>query len=164
MNSSSGIDYSILRNLLAAAEWKEANKETKRVVLAAINYHWPMNTITNIPCEDLRIIDQLWVEYSNGRFGFSVQKRIYESVYENICERWGKTKKYGVRSFNEFGDRVGWRKKEQWNYYSYLVYNLWAPVGHLPSYDIVFLEGEFWESRLMEVAESIFCCLEDCEL
>ncbi|CCQ59603.1 GUN4 domain-containing protein, partial [Crocosphaera watsonii] len=31
----------------------------------------------NFPCEDLRIIDQLWVKYSNGQFGFSVQKQIY---------------------------------------------------------------------------------------
>ncbi|MDF5722151.1 MAG: GUN4 domain-containing protein [Rhizonema sp. PD37] len=161
MNSSSEIDYSILRNLLAAGEWKEANKETKRVVLAATKSD---RIIRDFPCEDLRIIDQLWVEYSNGRFGFSVQKRIYESVYESICERWGRTEKYGIRSFNEFGDQVRWRTKEQWNYYLDLVYDLWAPVGHLPSYNIVFLEGEFWGARLMEVAESIFCCLEDCGL
>jgi len=36
--------------------------------------------IDNFPCEDLRTIDQLWVKYSNGRFGFSVQKRIYQSL------------------------------------------------------------------------------------
>ncbi len=36
------------------------------------------------PCIDLRTIDQLWVRYSNGRFGFSVQKRIWQSVGENL--------------------------------------------------------------------------------
>ncbi len=34
-------------------------------------------------CEDLRTIDQLWVKYSNGRFGFSVQKRIWHSIGGN---------------------------------------------------------------------------------
>lgn len=33
--------------------------------------------IQNFPCQDLRNIDHLWVKYSEGRFGFSVQKKIY---------------------------------------------------------------------------------------
>ncbi|WP_071821328.1 GUN4 domain-containing protein [Microcystis aeruginosa] len=37
----------------------------------------------------LRTIDQLWGKYSNGRFGFSVQKRIYSvsqshEVHQNL--------------------------------------------------------------------------------
>ena len=39
-----------------------------------------VNSIDNFPCEDLRTIDQLWVKYSDGRFGFSVQKRIYQNL------------------------------------------------------------------------------------
>jgi len=49
--------------------------------------------IEKFPCEDLRTIDQLWVEYSNGSFGFSVQKRIYRSVGElwNIIVKFGRS-------------------------------------------------------------------------
>jgi eukaryotic-like serine/threonine-protein kinase len=59
--------------------------------------------IEKFPCEDLHTIDQLWVEYSNGSFGFSVQKRIYRSV--------GGTMEYNSEVWQKFGDRVGWRKK-----------------------------------------------------
>ena len=30
--------------------------------------------IEKIPCKDLNVIDKLWIKYSNGRFGFRVQK------------------------------------------------------------------------------------------
>jgi hypothetical protein len=33
--------------------------------------------IQTFPCEDLYRINELWVECSEGRFGFSVQKKIY---------------------------------------------------------------------------------------
>ena len=59
-------------------------------------------SIEKFTCTDLRTIDQLWIKYSNGRFGFSVQKRIWESVGGkpgDIDYRLLKTK---------FGDRVGW--------------------------------------------------------
>ncbi len=36
--------------------------------------------LLNFPCTDLRTIDRLWVKYSKGHFGFSVQKEIYLSV------------------------------------------------------------------------------------
>ncbi|MGD1703854.1 GUN4 domain-containing protein [Dapis sp. BLCC M229] len=33
--------------------------------------------IENFPCSELNKIHQLWVDYSQGRFAFSVQKSIY---------------------------------------------------------------------------------------
>src|SRR4028118_803729 len=63
-------------------------------------------SIEKFPCEDLRTIDQLWVKYSNGHFGFSVQKRIYQSL--------GGTSKYNYKLLEAFGDRVGWRKNNAW--------------------------------------------------
>uniref|UniRef100_A0ACD5GNP1 GUN4 domain-containing protein n=1 Tax=Desertifilum tharense IPPAS B-1220 TaxID=1781255 RepID=A0ACD5GNP1_9CYAN len=38
--------------------------------------------IDNFPGEDLHILDQLWLNYSKGRFGFSVQAQIYRSLGE----------------------------------------------------------------------------------
>ncbi|NJR67007.1 MAG: transcriptional regulator, partial [Leptolyngbyaceae cyanobacterium CRU_2_3] len=43
-------------------------------------YYLGLEDIREFPCEDLRVIDRLWVQYSNGRFGFSVQKRIWLEV------------------------------------------------------------------------------------
>jgi hypothetical protein len=36
--------------------------------------------IQEFPCPDLQTINQLWVKYSNERFGFTVQSRIWENV------------------------------------------------------------------------------------
>ena len=73
--------YHKLRDLLAAGEWKEADRETARVMLQVASREkegWlRVEDRENFPCEDLRAIDKLWVKYSNGRFGFSVQKRIW---------------------------------------------------------------------------------------
>jgi hypothetical protein len=82
-------------------------------------------SIETFPCADLRTIDCLWVKYSDGRFGFSVQKRIWESV-------GGKPGEYDYEIYCEFGDRVGWRVKGEWFVYSNIFFSLNAPQGHLP--------------------------------
>lgn len=126
LKSARGVDYTCLRDLLAAGEWKEADKETRKVMLkAARRYnegYFTSESIENFPCDDLRTIDQLWVKYSQGRFGFSVQKKIWLEVggkvdYDTECK---------------LGDRCGWRKGGEWLNYSNLTFNKQAPVGHLP--------------------------------
>lgn len=128
LRSDRGIDYTELRDLLAAQKWKEANEETFRVMLAVANREeegWlDEESIENFRCEDLKIIDQLWVKYSNGRFGFSVQKRIYTSL--------SVIKEYNEIICQAFGERVGWRKENQWRLYSELIFDLKAPEAHLP--------------------------------
>jgi hypothetical protein len=128
--SEKGVDYTKLRDLLAAGKWKEADEETRSVMLKAAGReeerYLNSKSIENFPCTDLRTIDQLWIEYSKGLFGFSVQKRIYESV--------GK-------DYGKFGDRVGWRKgmfSKEWLSYNELTFSLNAPQGHLP-----FMSGVF---------------------
>jgi len=143
--SEKGVDYTKLRDLLAAGKWKDADQETLVVMLKATGReeegYLDYKSIENFPCTDLRTIDQLWVKYSNGRFGFSVQKRIYESV--------GK-------DYDKFGDRVGWRQmrtrqvdkwfglkqetqhQPEWLGYSQFTYDTSAPEGHLPSTDCLW--------------------------
>ncbi|MFM6267541.1 MAG: GUN4 domain-containing protein, partial [Dolichospermum sp.] len=74
---------------------------------------------------DLSIIDKLWVKYSDGRFGFSVQKRIYQGL--------GGTREYNLERWLKFGDKVGWRKGGSWLYYSDITFDKKAPEGHLPT-------------------------------
>ncbi len=127
--SEKNVDYTRLRDLLAARKWKEANQETLAVMLKAAGRKkegWlDIESIETFPCADLRIIDSLWVKYSDGRFGFSVQKRIWESV-------GGKLGDYAYEIYCSFGVRVGWFVKEELIDYSNLNFSLNAPRGHLP--------------------------------
>ncbi|MEM9542723.1 MAG: GUN4 domain-containing protein [Cyanobacteria bacterium P01_E01_bin.42] len=122
--------YRRLEALLKGGKWKEADEETRKVMLQVAGREkegW-LNTdsIDNFPCEDLRAIDQIWVKYSNGRFGFSVQKRIYKEK--------GGTQNLDSSIWVKFCDRVGWRdeKTGTWLYYKDLIFNTSAPEGHLP--------------------------------
>ena len=110
LKSSAKIDYKKLYNLLATQKWKEADEETARVMLAITKRekegYLDTRSINKFPCEDLCTIDNLWVKYSNGQFGFSVQKKIYQS--------FGGTKKYNDKIWQSFGDTVGWRREGKW--------------------------------------------------
>jgi hypothetical protein len=93
--------------------------------------------IEEFPCTDLRMIDTLWVKYSKGRFGFSVQKRIWESV--------GGTPDADLRTYERFGDRVKWRVNSEWLDCDKLNFTSQAPKGHLPI-DGVRLEISMFKS------------------
>ncbi|KEI68361.1 serine/threonine kinase [Planktothrix agardhii NIVA-CYA 126/8] len=126
LKSAKGVNYHQLEQLLKAGNWKEADEETaKKMVEAAgrTKEGFLVGIDNNFPCEDLRTIDQLWVKYSNGRFGFSVQQRIYKSL--------GGARK--PLAWAEFCDIVGWRRVDgKWEEYKDLKFHQTAPVGHLP--------------------------------
>jgi uncharacterized caspase-like protein len=128
LKSAKGIDYRKLEDLLKRQQWKQADEETTNVMLQAANRKkegWLREEDSdNFPCEDLRTIDQLWVKYSGGRFGFSVQAKIYRKL--------GGTRQYNERVWTAFGDRVGWRVNKSWIYYKDVTFDLKAPLGHLP--------------------------------
>ncbi len=127
--SAKGADYRRLEALLAEGKWREADEETANRILEVAGRTeegWLREQdIDNFPCVDLRTIDQLWVNYSNGHFGFSVQKRIYQSL--------GGTSKYDEKVWKIFGDRVGWRKDGKWLYCHELVFDISAQSGYLPA-------------------------------
>jgi hypothetical protein len=129
--SEKGIDYTRLRDLLAAKNWKEADEETYRVMIQAVGKKdgdwFTSNELLNFPCTDLRTIDRLWVKYSNGHFGFSVQKEIYLSV-------GGKADgKYYKEAWEKYGECVGWRVESSWiYYYRDVTFDTSSPRGHLP--------------------------------
>ena len=90
LHSEVGVDYTRLRDLLAAGQWKEAEGETKKVMLKAAGREkeglLDRESSEKFPIVDLRTIDQLWVKFSKGRFGLSVQKQILQRLVgqENI--------------------------------------------------------------------------------
>ena len=60
-----------------------------------------LEDIENFPCEELRAIDKLWVDYSKGKFGFFVQKKVW-------MECGGVLGKYDYDVYKKFADQVGW--------------------------------------------------------
>ncbi|MEH1856454.1 MAG: serine/threonine-protein kinase [Nostoc sp.] len=98
LSSEYNVDYTRLRDLLAAEKWKEADKETFDIMLKVTGRIekscLSSESIENFPYTDLHTIDKLWVGYSSERFGFSIQKRIWKSVDYN---------------FKQFRAQVGWK-------------------------------------------------------
>lgn len=125
-----GRDYSQLQQLLVEERWKEADRLTMAILLKVSGREpegWMRaEDFNSFPCQDLNMIDQLWVSYSRGRFGFSIQKCIWESV--------GGKRDIDYPTWCRFGDRIGWRVKGNWLHYSQLTFNRnAAPLGHLPA-------------------------------
>ena len=81
LESEKGIDYTRLRDLLKARDLKAADNETYLRMLEVVGRkkgdYIRSEELLNFPCADLKTIDHLWVQYSQGHFGFSVQKEIY---------------------------------------------------------------------------------------
>jgi serine/threonine protein kinase len=120
--SAIGIDYTQLQRLLAASKWQAADLETQALMCRAMGKppasYLLLGEIDRFPCEDLEMLDRLWTKFSDGRFGFSVQKQIYEAA----------GKEYQI-----FCDRLGWPVHNPNFTDSWLQFSLRAPVGHLPS-------------------------------
>lgn len=127
--SEVGIDYTHLEELLKNQQWQKADEETHKLMLKALKREdsgWIDRDLMHaFPCRDLETIDQLWTKYSNGKFGFSVQKRIYLSL--------GGKREYDKKIWEIVGDRLGWRINGTWLFQDILIYNIKAPQGHLPT-------------------------------
>jgi hypothetical protein len=100
------LDFTRLRNLLEAQDWTEADKETYSLMIHAVGKkdgEWfEENELPNFPCSVLHTIDELWVKYSDGRFGFSIQKEIYMNL-------GGKTDgRHYEEPWREAAVRLGW--------------------------------------------------------
>jgi hypothetical protein len=121
LDSEKGLNYTNLQQLLKAQKLREADYETYLVMLQALGRQkgdWIRDEeIANFPCTDLRTIDQLWMKYTEGRFGFSAQWQIWQDVNAN---------------YTSWADYVGWRVNGQWVPYEQLTYRLDGASGQLP--------------------------------
>lgn len=122
-----------LQELLAAGNWREADQETIRVILAITGESdleaITPNEVKQFPCDQLRVIDKLWTTYSNGRFGFSVQAKVYQSVGGSFDTTIAQDNSVIER----LGERVGWWVNNRWQKCDELNYSLNAPEGCHPS-------------------------------
>lgn len=162
--SSTGVNYAELRNLLAAQQWEEANKETERLIIKAAGKEeigsLEKKDIENFPCEDFHFLDQLWQKYSNERFGFSVQKRIWKNArydWRSGCQPLGWVRGPGHRSNRGY-------YYPTFSGYNNLTFHLdEAPLGHLPS-AVIHLELAPSEPTRQPFMNSFFYRLDSCGL
>jgi len=150
LNSSSLVsrttstDYSELDRALRNREWEAADKLTLTLMLKVMNTSSSLDTdeIRRFPGEDLKLLDNLWVQYSEGKLGFSVQKRIWQE-----CGSPGPDYEANKTAWKQFGQRVNWQGgtgHNQWRYKHELDYsNPQKYSEHLPlmGWGGLFAEG-----------------------
>lgn len=151
ISNSKSVDYPQLENFLKSENWQAADAETRNVMLKVANREkdgWlDVQSIDKFPCEELDKINQLWVKYSQGKFGFSVQESIWKSV--------GGSSKPTNEVYNRFGDRVGWRVNQLWLKYDDYNFTKNAPSGHLP---VMFNDNKLPSNRLSVLAPKVAKC------
>ncbi|MEM8673308.1 MAG: GUN4 domain-containing protein [Cyanobacteria bacterium P01_G01_bin.67] len=124
--------YQDLKAYLAAENWFEADKETIRVILAVTAKEIEELTpedIQHFPCNDLMVIDRLWIKYSDRRFGFSPQLKIYLEQGGNF----DTTVEQNQKLIETWGEHLGWRRDNRWLPCNELDFSLNAPIGCHPS-------------------------------
>ena len=84
--------YTKLASYLAAGEWEKADQKTALIMFQMANREregeLDASSIETLPCSCLRIVDQLWLHYSNGRSGLGVQASIWESLGREPLEEY----------------------------------------------------------------------------
>jgi hypothetical protein len=151
--------YQKLQEFLEAKQFKAADLETKNLILA-ITGHRDMDDVTpvdikQISCDSLRVIDRLWLNNSEQRFGYSVQLGIYLSLGGNA----GTLQTQDIEIFQKYGDAVSWRVNNQWeiNNYDNWDFSLEAPRGCFPAVS--------WQSAYgLKMATNFLTRLLECEL
>ncbi|KAG8655465.1 tetrapyrrole-binding protein, chloroplastic [Manihot esculenta] len=132
--SSQTFSLDLLHQHLSTRNFRQADEETRRLLIvlageaAQKRGYVFFSEVQFISEKDLKAIDELWKQYSNNKFGYSIQKRIWQ--------------KKANKDFSKFFLKVGWMKKldtevEQYNYRSFPNEFIWelndeTPEGHLP--------------------------------
>lgn len=124
LESARNIDYCLLQQLLTEADFQTADSLTRQKLCelagdAAIGRKWLYFTeVEQFPSTDLHTINSLWWVHSEGKFGFSVQRKIWLSVGQDFPKLWPK---------------INWKNGNNWTQYpNEFIWNLSAPAGHLP--------------------------------
>ncbi|HAZ48046.1 MAG TPA: hypothetical protein DDW76_07755 [Cyanobacteria bacterium UBA11369] len=148
--------YTFLEKLLEAGQWKDADRETKNILLKFSGKQEAeglgVKELRNLPCEVLFAIDKLWITHSNKRFGLSIQQEIWQrgklksspSKNKSILSKlkdilWKPDEKDNNEDDNStkdnwycFAEQVGWYQEGRWIPYKSLTFQLSAAEGNLP--------------------------------
>ena len=122
--SEVGFDYSPLQRYLLNESFEDADRFTssklrelagEKAVKRGYVY---FSEVESIPSIDLATLDNLWIVYSRGKFGFTVQAKILDSVGGRYDKLW---------------PRIGWKRDGIWTRYpKSFNWSIDAPNGHMP--------------------------------
>lgn len=142
------VDCRELERLLHLNRWKEADLETNNLLLKVSGREkegWLRpEDVKKLSANVIKAIDILWLKYSNDRFGFSVQKTIWQALSlksDTIID-------IRTRSELRFGIAVGWYINNAWLLqWDNFGYDIQALKGSLPRQYIFILPGWWRYSR-----------------
>ena len=124
MPSSCGIDYSDLQRALLREQFEEADRLTSCALRqlageqAVQRGYVYFSEVPPMEALDLTTIDRLWIAYSQGRFGFTVQSRLLRALDGRYELLW---------------PRIGWKTDGVWTRYpGSFQWSMDAPEGHMP--------------------------------
>ena len=122
--SSVGINYGALQKNLLEQDFEEADRFTNSILRklagagAESRGYVYFSEVGSIPDLDLVTLDRLWIAYSQGKFGFSVQSRLLRALSGRYDRLW---------------PRIGWKIDGVWTRYpSAFTWSMNAPEGHMP--------------------------------
>ncbi len=122
--SELGFDYSPLQRYLLNESFEDADRFTSSKLRelageeAVKRGYVYFSEVESIPSIDLSTLDMLWVVYSRGKFGFTVQSKILDSLGGRYDKLW---------------PRIGWKKDGIWTRYPKAFnWSIEAPNGHMP--------------------------------
>ncbi len=122
--SGAAIDYAPLQRHLILQEFEQADRITSALLRrlagpdAEKRGYVYYSEVAAMPGVDLETLDRLWVCFSRGRFGFSVQGRLLQACGGQWERLW---------------PRLGWKQDGIWTRYpGSFTWSLEAPEGHMP--------------------------------
>ncbi|WP_299406421.1 serine/threonine-protein kinase [Acaryochloris sp. IP29b_bin.148] len=133
------VDYTPLKESLTAGQWKNADQLTRDLLLSITGRSGStlrVEDVEQIPCQDLQTINQYWEQASQGRFGFTAQAKVWQTLVGKFTENTNVKRNNSDSALTEFVQRTRWfylqfsvvRPYD----YGQLVFALNAPPGHLP--------------------------------
>jgi hypothetical protein len=152
----STVNYAYLESLLSQRRWMEADIVTEKIIhdilvreidsekfngFSKIDFLGFSKTkylkSKGIPCKKIKIIDGLWMKYSNENFGLTTQAKIAISLKKNMLTLSGE--QYFGWSIYDLRDKLGWYR----NRAPYLSSEWYEPANR-PENAVGFLPSDRW--------------------
>ncbi len=111
--------YDRLENSLKSKNWRVADITTDTLMNFIADREeqgWlDIPQIEKFSCSELKEMDNLWVNYSNGNFGFSVQKEIWVKTGNRLGINPNDWNDSDTKNYLRFASAVGWYNDENKN-------------------------------------------------
>jgi hypothetical protein len=152
--TASQVNYTKLREYLQQKDWRAADRETYERLLEAAGPKaqakgmTPKDEMEALSCTDIKTIDKLWSDATNGLQGFSAQQDILRAYgdYHKMYDRVGWQKLSGEWliewDYNPQTKRMDYKPEKEPNFKN-------PPPGHLPTVERGYNFGTSLDAALI---------------